>query len=209
MGIGVSLLHPEYVAISGPDGVVTQGADQDWFPTVWQQRAGCGPTTASVIAAYLARAHPDLRPLCPEDVGERTAFQALMCRMWEYVTPVMYGLNRPEMMRDGFAAYAKAQGVALSPAMLAVPAARTRRPGYEEVARFVGGSLARECPVAFLNLHNGGIKGLDGWHWVTIVGLEDTRAVILDSGARLEIDLALWLARTRRRGGFVAPLGGA
>lgn len=204
-----SLRHPEYFAITGPGGAVTQGADQDWFPTVWQQRAGCGPTAAAVIAAYLARAHPELRPLCPEDVGEREAFCGLMCRMWEYVTPAMYGLNRPEMMRDGFAAYAKAQGVTLSPGMLSIPAARTQRPGFEAVSRFVGRSLERDCPVAFLNLHNGRVKGLDGWHWVTIIGLEDAQAVILDSGARLEIDLGLWLARTRRRGGFVSPLGGA
>ena len=37
--------------ITGPDGAVTHGADQDWFPDPWQQRAGCGPTAAALILA--------------------------------------------------------------------------------------------------------------------------------------------------------------
>ncbi len=203
-----ALLHPEYCDITGPDGTVTRGADQDWFPDLWQQRAGCGPTAAAVIFAYLARAHPSLVPLCPEDVTGRAAFVALMCRVWEHVTPVRYGLNRPEMMRDGMASYARARGLELSPAVLEIPAARTKRPTWEETARFLDGSLERDCPVAFLNLHNGKVKELDRWHWVTLIALEGERAVLLDSGAQLEIDLRLWLETTRRRGGFVAALGG-
>ena len=72
---------------------------------------------------------------------------------------------------------------------------------------FVRRSLARDCPVAFLNLHNGRVKELDWWHWVSITALEDGRAEILDSGNRLTIDFHLWYETTRRRGGFVSALG--
>ena len=72
---------------------------------------------------------------------------------------------------------------------------------------FVRRSLERDCPVAFLNLHNGVVKELDWWHWVTVTALEDGRADLLDSGEALTIDLRLWYATTRRRGGFVSALG--
>ena len=99
--------------------------------------------------------------------------------------------------------------MALSPALFAVPAARTRRPPYEQAAAFVADSLGRDCPVAFLNLHNGLEKRLDWWHWVTIAALDGDRAAILDSGAELEIDLRLWYETSKKRGGFVAALGAA
>ena len=110
-------------------------------------------------------------------------------------------------MVEGMAAYAASRGLSLSPALLAFPAARTKRPPWEEVADFVRRSLEKDCPVAFLNLHNGRVKELDWWHWVTITALEDGRAEILDSGRRLTIDFHLWYETTRRRGGFVSALG--
>lgn len=202
-----SLSRPELLDIRGPDGVVTRGADQEWYPDPWQRLAGCGPTAAAVIFAYLARTHGELSPLCPEPVENRAGFLAHMERVWAYVTPVYHGLNDPGLMVSGIAAYGRDRGVDLSPALFAVPTARTKRLPYERAAAFVAGSLARDCPVAFLNLHNGLEKRLDWWHWVTIAALEGDRAVILDSGAELEIDLRLWYETSKKRGGFVAALG--
>lgn len=203
----ISLSHPQWMDITGPDGTVTHGADQDWFPDPWQQRAGCGPTAAAVIFAYLARTKPELSPLYPEGAMDRASFTDLMCRVWEHVTPIAHGLNKPELMVEGMASYAAARGIALSPALFTVPAARTKRPPYEEAAAFLRASLERDCPVAFLNLHNGKVKNLDRWHWVTITALDGGRATILDSGSELEIDLALWYESSKKRGGFVAALG--
>ncbi|WP_242623759.1 hypothetical protein [Intestinimonas massiliensis (ex Afouda et al. 2020)] len=202
-----SLSQPERLDITGPEGEITRGADQDWYPDPWQRRAGCGPTAASVIFAYLARTHAHLAPLCPLDVTGREAFVGLMCRVWDYVTPVSHGLNRPELMADGMAAYGKSVGLDLSPALFAVPAARTKRPPYEEAAAFVAASLEKDCPVAFLNLHNGLEKRLDWWHWVTITALDGDNVTILDSGAELEISLRLWYETSKKRGGLVAALG--
>lgn len=203
----VSLSHPQWLDIVGPEGEVTRGADQDWYPDPWQRRAGCGPTAAAVIFAYLARTYSQLRPLCPEDVSERNAFVALMLRVWDYVTPVSHGLNRPELMAEDMAAYGRAVGAPLSPALFVVPAARTKRPPYEQAAAFVAASLERDCPVAFLNLHNGLERRLDWWHWVTIAALDGDNAVILDSGKELEINLRLWYETSKKRGGLVAALG--
>ena len=193
--------------ITGPDGAVTHGADQDWFPDPWQQRAGCGPTAAALIFAYLSRQRPEWAPLYPEGVMERAAFTAHMVRVWDYVTPRFHGLNQPELMVEGMAAYARSVGLELSPALFPVPAARTKRPPYEQAAAFVAASLERDCPVAFLNLHNGLEKRLDWWHWVTIVALDGDNVSILDSGEELEINLRLWYETSKKRGGLVAALG--
>lgn len=61
----ISLQHPEYLEITGPGGAVTRGADQEWFPEGWQRMAGCGPTAAAVVFAYLARAMPPWRLCAP------------------------------------------------------------------------------------------------------------------------------------------------
>ena len=75
---------------------------------LWQRRAGCGPTAAAVILSYLARTRPELAPLYPEGAMDRASFTGLMCRVWEHVTPVSHGLNRPEQMAEGMASFAAA-----------------------------------------------------------------------------------------------------
>ena len=40
------------------------GADQDWFlSSNFHRKAGCGPTTATNILAYLSQVHPNYAPL--------------------------------------------------------------------------------------------------------------------------------------------------
>ena len=104
------------------------------------------------------------------------------------------------------ASFAAARGLTLTPGLFVFPSARTKRPPMSR-PRLLSAALERDCPVAFLNLHNGRVKELDYWHWVTITALEDTTAVILDSGSALRIDLRLWYETTKRRGGFVAAWG--
>ena len=48
-----ALRHPKDFQLTGPGGEMTQGADQAWFPTLWQQRAGCGPTAAAMLIETL------------------------------------------------------------------------------------------------------------------------------------------------------------
>lgn len=137
------LLHPEWLDLTGPDGAICHGADQDWFPDPWQRRAGCG----------------------------------------------------------------QAVGVPLTPTLFSFPTPRTKRPGWEQLRAFVAASLACDCPVAFLNLDNGKIRQLDRWHWVTLIGLEGDTASIVDNGNAFTMDLNLWYATTKTRGGFVCALG--
>ena len=190
----VSIAHPAWMDITGPDGAVTHGADQDWFPDLWQQRAGCGPTAAAVILSYLARTRPELAPLYPEGAMDRASFTGLMCRVWE-------------QMAEGMASFAAARGLTLTPGLFVFPSARTKRPPYEQVEAFVRRALERDCPVAFLNFSHGALKNLDSWHWVPLTAMTEGESVllctILDEGEARVIDLALWWETSSLGGALV------
>ena len=205
MAYRVSLSHPEWLDIMGPEGELTRGADQDWYRREWQRRAGCGPTAASVLMAYLARTR-GLEALCPLERLETPAFVDYMEEVWTFVKPGCHGLNKVAMFTDGVRAFAAGRGISLAPAALEVPR-EEGRPALAGCAAFIRAGLEDDCPVAFLNLHNGEEARLDAWHWVLITALEEqdggARCSIVDSGKEFTVDLGLWHATTRDRGGFV------
>ena len=45
------------------DGQSWVGADQAWYPDAWQQKAGCGPTSAAMLVTYLAQAREEYRQI--------------------------------------------------------------------------------------------------------------------------------------------------
>jgi len=201
-----SILHPDYLDITGTDGGVFHGADQAWFPGRWQRISGCGPTAAAMVTAYLARTRDGCAPLYPEGEMRQEAFAAHMSRVWQHVTPGHMGLHRPEKFSDGLAGYAARCGVTLHPHLFEVSGAGSSRPDWFACAEFVRGALARDCPVAFLNLSNGAEASLESWHWVVITALDGGQAAILDGGRARLIDLALWYQTTPKRGGLVAAV---
>ena len=187
-------------------GTRSHGADQDWYSLPWRQRAGCGPTTASVQMAYLAALRPSLAALCPLERREQGTFVTYMDQVWEYVTPGSHGLNRVEMYTDGVTRFCGERGVRLVPHALEVPIGE-ERPGFERCVSFIRAGLASDCPVAFLNLDNGEVEALDKWHWVLLSALEKgdagTLVTVVDSGNSFSIDLKLWYDTARDLGGFV------
>lgn len=205
MAEGVRLAHPELLEIIGEDKTIYYGADQDWYRTVWQQKAGCGPTAASVQLSYLARAR-GIPALYEFPDARRETFVDYMEDVWKCVTPGVRGLNKVSMYTDGVERFAALRGVAVRTHALEVPA-RPGRPDLSDCRAFVEEGLRRDCPVAFLNLHNGEETRLDKWHWVLITGLEqrpgELACTLADSGNKLEIDLALWHRTARDLGGFV------
>ena len=188
------------------DGTRSHGADQDWYSLPWRQRAGCGPTTASVQMAYLAALRPSLAALCPLEGREQGTFVTYMDKVWEYVTPGSHGLNRVEMYTDGVTRFCGERGVRLVSRALEVPIGE-ERPGFERCVSFIRAGLASDCPVAFLNLDNGEVEALDKWHWVLLSALEEgdagTLVTVVDNGNTFSIDLKLWYDTARDLGGFV------
>jgi len=202
----LSISHPELLTIAdeGPGRSFFGGA-QEWYSTEWSRRAGCGPTCASNILAYLSLTRPALLPLYGYESMGRADFSRHMEDVYPHLTPGSAGLNRVELFSDGVAAYAMERGILLEPHALTLPGRMARgRPAISRLAEFIEAGLTSDCPVGFLNLHRGREKNLQSWHWVTIVAaeLEDDRLLVTvsDEGRQLQLDLRLWYQTTPMRG---------
>ena len=203
-----SLTRPEVLTLIGPGGETYRGGDQEWYPDLWQRRAGCGPTTAAALLAYLSQTRPALAPLRPLAGGTRTGFAQYMQALWPYVTPGARGLDKPESLVLGCRSFALSRGCRLEGEILKIPRRREDRPTPAACRDFLLRALDNDCPVAFLNYSNGSLPNLDSWHWVPLIALTEGEGVllctILDEGEEKVIDLALWQETTLLGGALAA-----
>ena len=204
-----SVTRPQALNVAGnPASAPFFGGDQAWYAEEWHRRAGCGPTCAANVTAYLAATHPELEALYAGDTMDQAAFANHMEALYTFVTPGNMGLNRPEMYTDGVEAFAASRGIPLKSHLFETAGYACReRPSVQELAAFVREGLSADCPVAFLNLSKGRVKNLQGWHWITITAAEmdDNQlfAWASDEGKEIRFDLKLWYLSTRMRGGLV------
>lgn len=212
METNYSISRPELLTVT-QDGHSWRGADQLWYHDDWQQKAGCGPTTASMMASYLAQTRRDCASLYPSGSWEQGDVIALMEEMWNFVTPGKHGVNTTHLFVKGLTAFAAGKGVTLPLRELDIPRLRLARPTMDQCAAFLRSSLNADQPVAWLNLHRGEVEALDDWHWVIVIALEERRdgtelCTILDGGREYAVDFRLWFQTTKLGGGLVAPGSG-
>ncbi len=171
------------------------GFDQEWYGARWQRMAGCGPTVAAEQLWYLRG----------QGSCDKSAAIRVMEESWRYVTPGAMGTHKTSAYVDGARALFAASAIPVQACCLNVPDRADLRPSAEMAIQFVAQGLRADCPVAFLNLHAGGLKDLDDWHWVLVVEIDEETgdAVFLDQGKRFKFNLADWLERSRKGGGFV------
>ncbi len=202
-----SLTRPELLGVI--DGDKTwQGGDQEWFAEEWQRKAGCGPTTGAHLISYLAQTRHELQALYPSCSWEKADFVTLMEQVWGHITPGRHGVNTLHLFTKGMASFAGERGLDLPIRDLDIPRFKIARPTVDQCAAFLRSGLEQDCPVAWLNLHNGGVPGLDSWHWVTVVGLEEHSSgpilcTFLDGGKTVTADFRLWFQGTKAGGGLV------
>lgn len=202
-----SITHPELFIIT--DGNHTwYGADQEWYPSKWQRNAGCGATTASHLLSYLAEVQSNWVSLYPAHSQDRAEYLSFMNILWNYVTPGRMGVNTLHKFTTGISNYATTKGIELSFCELNIPPMKVARPTEEQCATFLRSAMVADRPVAFLNLSSGDVKGLDSWHWVTIIAMEEALDSILctaldSSGQKLTVDFHLWLQTSKLGGGLV------
>ena len=186
---------------------IYHGCNQTWYTTVWQRLSGCGPSVASNLIFYLF--HAQFTSELGLDFVSKRRFLSLMEEIWEYVTPTIKGVSTTKMFFEGVLSFAKTKGLNIQYHVLDMPKNKLNRPNLAEVLNFLDAALSKDTPVAFLNLCNGDEKGLDEWHWVTIISLDHTEngdqifIDILDEGQIKKINLALWYNTTTKGGGFV------
>lgn len=200
----ISIKHPEYLHIKDQDGI-SYGANQIWYQDEWKQKAGCGPTTASMMFWYLAQSRPDICDgLASVKYHDRSEMLTLMEEVWNYVTPTKMGVNKSSILVDGAIAYGKEKGIAMQAQVLEIPEDKKLRPDVLDVQKFLKEAFSADLPVAFLNLSNGEVKNLDNWHWVTLIGTDrKLQAVMYDQSVCQTINLVKWLDTTTLGGAFV------
>lgn len=177
------------------------GAHQEWYEKMWQKRAGCGPTTATMLISYYQSKKNDSTDV----TKDKAEFLELMKEIWDYVTPGYRGVNSTSIFVRGCHEYAKKHEIEYEISYLNVMPDKKLRPTTEEIADFILTALADDNPVAFLNLHNGEEKNLDRWHWVLLVSFDSKTgtALMYDQGVSKYINIYLWLKTTLFGGGFV------
>lgn len=181
------------------------GGSQEWYPSDWQQRAGCGPTTGANLTFYIAGSHPGYRGLFPYPVKEKKEFIQHMEDIWRHITPGNMGVNTTDIFVKGGESFSRERGLPLTARQITIPAMRGQRPAGADIEAFIHEGLDKNLPVAFLNLSNGRVSNLDNWHWVTLVAHDPASgmATIYDQGQQISIDFSLWLRTTRLGGGLV------
>ncbi len=204
-----SILRPGLLTIADEKaGKAFFGGFQEWYADEWHRMAGCGPTCAANVLAYLAFTRPELRSLYGYETMGLADFTRHMEEVYRFVTPGRMGLNKVEMFTHGVDGFAKSRGVALTPHVFDVPGnmAKDRAP-VSGLAAFVKAGLEADCPIGFLNLTKGKVKNIQGWHWITVTRAEmDDNSLATcasDEGKEICFDLRLWYLSTRMRGGLV------
>jgi len=207
--ITTSIKNREIFKIASEDNLSSHyGCDQEWYMTEWQRNSGCGPTVVTNIFHYLNR----MRNLPNQNILLPTKLEALsmMEDVWKYVTPTMHGIPTTKLLYDYVVVYAKAKTLNIKLDFINIDENQLPRPEFHKLLSFLYTALGNDTPIAFLNLDNGDEKGLDSWHWVTIISLEyaadESSAFIdiLDAGIIKKIDLAKWFKTTVLGGGFVS-----
>jgi hypothetical protein len=182
------------------------GNDQEWYESKWQRLSGCGPTTVANIIYYFNKTNPNI--ILNNFNPTKKDSLLLMDEIWKYVTPSMGGVSSTGMLCKGVLKYIREKELNIGLDVIDIPKKRLLRPEFQKLIEFLAAALDKDMPVAFLNLHNGKVKELDSWHWVTIISLEydesQAHADILDEGMIKKIDLAEWFNTTAIGGGFVS-----
>lgn len=201
----IELLH-----IPDENGQLFFGCDQEWFGTMWQRQAGCGPNAATNLLYYLnARQRIQL----PFPLLDKASCIRLMETVWKYITPKMMGVHTIQKFANGLSRFVVENNLDLQINLLEFPRRKKARPSLLAMTAFIAAGLAQDAPVAFLNLSNGSVSDLDAWHWVTIVRLiveveTDTYLVdAYDGDKRITINLKAWSETTFGGGGFVSIAG--
>lgn len=208
MGQTYSITHPELLLLTDGEHI-WHGADQEWYLSNWQRKAGCGTTTSAHLLSYLAETRPSCEILYPAHSRERADFLSFMNELWEYVTPGPMGINTLNKLTCGIAEYVRKKGVKLSFCELDISSIKAARPTPGQCAAFLRAAMEADSPVAFLNLSSGTVRGLDSWHWVTIIAVEEQLGgailctALNGSGQELKMDFRQWLQTSQLGGGLV------
>ncbi len=199
----VSIQAVEKLKILDKQGNVSYAAQQEFYSSKWKKMSGCGPTAASNLILYEYR-----KDLCEENPIHEESIRQIMNGMWKHITPGMMGVHVYHKFTKGLNRYLKKYKLNYDIRHILVDKHKNSRIKIDELITFLEESLSQNFLVAFLNRHNGDEHLLDRWHWVVLYQISydgnTCKAMILDQGKKIEIDLKLWLESTQDCGAFVS-----
>lgn len=143
------------------------GGDQDWYPQMFQQRAGCASVTGANLAAYYAANIPGCAALYAGNTQrfDKGEYLAGMQAMYRYLTPGPMGFPFAERFTQSFRRFAADRGVHFQVQTL------FHRSSVQDRMVFVKEAIAAGDPVALLVLkHRAPEMRENNWHWVTVTG---------------------------------------
>lgn len=204
MNASIKIKEPQWLQVKH-NNRQAYGYNQEWYSTEWQRLSGCGPTTATQVLTYAAFRDGYLNP-SEYDTADQAA--AAMEKMWPYVRPRHGGgLYKTRWFEQGVRQFIDDNDLPYDVNMFRVYPFKVNRPNPEKVAEFIARGLESDSPVAFLNRNRGNEQGLETWHWVPIVGLEQSqeefKGIVYDDEQRKEFSLNNWIKDTTLGGGFV------
>ncbi len=199
----LSITSVEKLRIIDKENQISYAAQQDFYSSKWKRTSGCGPTAASNLILYEYR-----KDICEDNPIHEESIRQIMNGMWKHITPGIMGVHVYHKFTKGLSRYLKEHDLNYQVEHILVDKNKNKRIKIAELIPFLEKSLCSNHLVAFLNRHNGEEKLLDRWHWVVLTQIEydekSCKALILDQGKKIEIDLKLWLESTQDCGAFVA-----
>lgn len=201
----MEILHKDWLEIKSDSGFLMFGYDQNWYSTEYKRKRGCGPTSATMLFTYIMQRDNLQLPFALDSVKD---IKKALEFVWQFVTPTPIGLYSLNSYCKGMEKLFRHFKLSYKCLGLDISFLNSKRPSLKETVDFISKGLNSDCPVAFVNLDRGKEVALEGWHWITIVGLkyEENRdkyiATCYDDGNIVSFDVNLWLETTKMGGAF-------
>lgn len=201
-----TLNHLDYLTWTDEQGKSLYGCSQERYKDEWKIKAGCGPTSAANHLIYLIKTKRVDLPYKAENLDD---YLVIMDEIWKYITPTIMGVNKASIYESGLKNFFKDHGINSHVEILEVANRFINYDGVEAIIKFIVEAIKDDRPVSMLNLINKYNGQPDGWHWVTIVGIEvvdnyrDGIVSIYDGYDFFKVSLADWFNSRLMGGAFV------
>lgn len=206
------------VVLNGNPDVVFYGGDQNRFLKYGDRTSACGTVAAANLFAYIYRNSAEFKDLLPrsEPVITTGDYMAFMTEVIKYVSPLritvlhipVWGITSSQKFAEMCGQFIRAKNLSLTDRIIS-----NKTSGIDEAAGIIADQLAKDNPVALLNLRNPGLKNISytdsygktvktdfQFHWVVITSIEkhdDNISVTVSSeGSKAILDLnKIWNSR--------------
>lgn len=178
------------VVLNGNPDVIFYGGDQNRFLKYGDRASACGTVAAANLFAYIYRNSAEFKSMLPRSASVITAEQylAYMTEVIKYVSPLripvlnipVWGITSSQKFAEMCGRFIKAKNLRMTAYVIS-----NKTSDMDEAAEMIADQLAKDNPVALLNLRNPGLKNITytdsygktiktdfQFHWVVITSIK-------------------------------------